>query len=588
MNLPTSHRNVDRAGSSTSHRLKWLLIGSGLLSLLAIAIFISSMSPGHTVLLRRFIYRLLWWLANFVTCLVALSIIAIVLQILFRRIRRNSRCTDAVRTSDAITDRTSRAKKVPVKLRLLFTLFFLWLPLEVLGLVTLWQQQLARQSDTTRPLLMRNLPRSPPGVLTVVAIGGSTTKGAPYSDFGIQFSFTHLTAWQLERRHPGLSVYGLNFGKDGASLSHMVGPLQILTFRPDVLLIYSGHNEFLRLTPEWKSLGQQPEFILDVDRIEQRFPPLSFLARAMAQELLSTDFAVAPRQSERRLFDVPLCGPQQMDQVYERYQSSMAEIVTWCRTEGILPIVIVPASNASGIGPNRSWLSSDFPVSGRERLAELWQQISMLPLAAPQRLALLEQARDIAPAFAETWYQLGREYDAAGRADDANVAFQRAIDYDGNPHRATSRIADICHAQPAVVIDTRELWRPLSTRRILGDWQFHDYCHPTLSSYLVLSNAIVAAIEAEGLPHGSQPNDVPPLAVAEVADHFQIDREAWQRVFEVSSVEWQRLSQYRFDPLPSRVRAAACADAARDLKSGTYPERDGVPRFDVLTALGRH
>lgn len=548
----------------------WLAIG--ILGVVAITLRTCFSLP--LILVRRFIYQMLWWTANLVTCTVIVATLAIALHSIVCRWRGKTHMKGSGR--------------ITLKFRFVFSLLVLWLSFEAWGLVMLWQQTFSQPTEAEPVTLPHDLPRSPADVLYLVAIGGSTTKGAPFSDVeGNRFSFPHLTGLELQRRHPGLTAAVQNFGQDGATLSNMVAPLQSLTFRPDVLLVYSGHNEFLRLAPESSFFfGWENEPILDFDRIEQRFPPLSFLARAMAQELLSTDFAVAPRQSERQLFDVPLCGPQQMDQVYAQYQSTMAAIIKWCRTEGILPIVVVPASNASGIGPNRSVLPRDIWMSERERLEQLWEQINQLPLASPHRLALLEQARVVAPTFAETWYQLGREYDAIGRTDDANVAFQHAIDYDGNPMRAPSRIADICRNLPAAVIDARGLWRPLSSRGVLGDRQFHDYCHPTLSAYVVLSNTIVATIEAEGLPSGREPNEVPPFTVADVAERYNIDRAAWQRVFEASAIEWQRLSMYRFDPLPSQARAAACAEAVRRIESETYPKEDGIPRSDAITALG--
>ncbi len=74
-------------------------------------------------------------------------------------------------------------------------------------------------------------------------IGESSARGEPYSPWA---SVGQIVGWRLQRVLPDRHVEVDNWAKGGAILEDMHKLLSGLTYRPDALVVYVGHNEFQR------------------------------------------------------------------------------------------------------------------------------------------------------------------------------------------------------------------------------------------------------------------------------------------------------------------------------------------------------
>ena len=91
------------------------------------------------------------------------------------------------------------------------------------------------------PQLPRTLPASPRNALRVVVIGDSSARGYPYHP---RLSVGQIVAWRL-----GLAVRGRRveleiLAHGGSNLKVQYRKLSQIKYKPDALIIYSGHNEF--------------------------------------------------------------------------------------------------------------------------------------------------------------------------------------------------------------------------------------------------------------------------------------------------------------------------------------------------------
>ena len=72
-------------------------------------------------------------------------------------------------------------------------------------------------------------------------IGESSGRGEPYHPW---LSVGQIVAWRLERVFPGRPIQLDIWAYGGATLEVMHNKLAGLSYRPDALIVYVGHNEF--------------------------------------------------------------------------------------------------------------------------------------------------------------------------------------------------------------------------------------------------------------------------------------------------------------------------------------------------------
>ena len=94
-----------------------------------------------------------------------------------------------------------------------------------------------------RPLPTKFVEQAGPGQrIPIVVIGESSALGVPYEDW---LSVGAIVGRELERAIPSRRFRVEILAEKGATLEAMHLKLAGLTRRPDALIVYSGHNEFL-------------------------------------------------------------------------------------------------------------------------------------------------------------------------------------------------------------------------------------------------------------------------------------------------------------------------------------------------------
>ena len=87
--------------------------------------------------------------------------------------------------------------------------------------------------------------------MTIAVLGESSASGVPFER---RFSIGQIVGWQLERAIPGQKVIVLVIAKPADTLKGQYEKLAGITRRPDVLVVYCGHNEFFDGVP-WVRTG---------------------------------------------------------------------------------------------------------------------------------------------------------------------------------------------------------------------------------------------------------------------------------------------------------------------------------------------
>jgi tetratricopeptide (TPR) repeat protein len=521
----------------------------------------------------------LWWIAVVLSTAMVATLAALLMAAVLARRRplaRRRRAVGAVPGRDRPPEAasrpgwTARARFRRMLLAVWAATFATWIALEALG-----GAFLLRDARSSLAPLPADLPASPPGTFSIVAVGESTALGAPYQS---RLSFAHIVGWRLAAAFPDLRIFVQNLAFGGAVLEEMHERLEQLETRPDLLLVYAGHNEFLRFPPD-----------REAGRPYYGVRHFSLLARAIAAQLERLGAHEGPTwRGRRRLFDRPICTAHEAAEIHRRFRTTLADILRFMQASGRPAIVFLPASNESGFEPNRSILPDDTPAETRARLGAVYARLALPGLRARTELDLLREARRLAPGFAETWFRLGRWYEAAARTAKARRCYQRAIDTDGSPLRATSTIRRSIRAAAqrhgAILLDAREATVPFTANGILGNDVMHDNCHPNLPIHVALANMVLQSLSARGIPRAwPSPGLLPPEIAATVPAtmaRFDIDPAAWTEICEHEARFYEYLAAYSYRTEARGRRGAAYQAAADRIRSGVPPPAARIPAME--------
>ena len=427
--------------------------------------------------------------------------------------------------------------------------------------------------------------REDPSDLIVLVLGESSAEGQPFQP---TLSIGQILAWQLERAMPSRVVRVRMMATGGVPLANVLGQVALQTERPDLVVLYSGHNEF---QSRW-GWSRVVNYYWDDIIVRRRngladsigdWTPLTEMIRG-AVERQSIDRQPTPREV-RAAVERPVCEPRVRANVCALFERELDIVAAWCEGVGALPIFVVPAGNDVGFEPSRSIMSPGTLLDGRAAFTRDFAAARELeethPEDAPAAYRVLIARQ---PGFAEARYRLALLLQGRGDIDAAREQFALARDLDGLPMRCPSEFqatyAAIATRHDVVLIDATERLTALSPTKLLDDHVFHDAQHPTFRAYLDLSQAALDEIYgrgALGLPRGAAPRIDP----EECATHFGMDAEHWAVACEHAASFWGRLAMVRYDSSERRTKEDRFVEAARLIRDGVPPESAAIPGLGV-------
>jgi tetratricopeptide (TPR) repeat protein len=428
--------------------------------------------------------------------------------------------------------------------------------------------RLTLAADKARRFNAVDLPAAkPPGTVRVLCVGGSTTYGRPF------FHPTSFAGW-LELMLPlvdeSRAYEVINAGGIGYASYRVKRVLaQWLAAEPDVVIIYTGHNEFLERRT-YADLHATPSLVRDAGAVLRR----SRLVNLMGALSPEADRVTGSPRIADEIEAIPLntVGPEAYrrdpawkDDVVQHFRASLAEMVEMAQAAGAEVVLVEPASNHAGFAPFRSDPTPGLSAQGQARARRLLDEAAARLEAGDAQAALrpLDEALATDPAYAELHYRRGQALAALGRSDEAREAFARAVEEDICPLRAIAAIRDAVratgrnHAVP--VVGFPALLAERSPAGVPGDGFFHDHVHPTVEANRLLAEAIVDAL---------------------MASDFVAPQTDWRTRVEADATERM---QRRIDP---RTLAAELTKLARVMRWTERPAEARRARRAAIERLG--
>jgi tetratricopeptide (TPR) repeat protein len=349
-----------------------------------------------------------------------------------------------------------------------------------------------------KPALFRKV--KTPKTFRIICLGESSMFGVPYQ---MTTTMPAMLRKQLRHLYPDREIEVINFGASAIN-SNVIRDFasELLRFEPDLVLIYTGHNEFYG-----------PDGI-GASWLEKRFPSLTALkyttrelrlmtgARNLLRSAMQTtvppsDFNLMKQVSRKSHVDVASADAVRVLKNFSRNLHAIARIFS----DKQIPVILSDITSNLLFPPFAS--ESEGDTSGISSAIALAQQTSDPEDARriSSRFASLLRAH---PRHASLLYWRGMLEMAQGNDDAALFYLRSARDHDALAFRAPAAVNDIIHSVaqdlrvPCLPADS--LFTSAFADPVAYSGLFWEHLHPSPKGYYTLASLFLQEITSRGLP----------------------------------------------------------------------------------------
>ncbi len=343
--------------------------------------------------------------------------------------------------------------------------------------------------------------QKPPNTFRIFCLGGSTVQGRPYST---PTAFTTWLRLNLTAPDPTVNWEVVNCGGISYASYRLVPILEeCLTYQPDLIVICTGHNEFLE-DRSYAHIKHTPALLKY---------PLQALSRLRSFRLLRETFnagasaddgdtAKPQLKSEadalldyRNGIEAYHRDDDRTEGIVAHYAHNLRRMLALAKEAQVPVVLIAPPSNLADCPPFKSQHRDDLTD---DELAQ-WNELMERARAAYRTdldgaIALLKQAIALDDRYAAAHYELGKCFAARALHAEARAAFVRARDEDICPLRMISalerELADIAAETGTPLINVHWMLEGQTSTGILGGAQLVDHIHPNFNGHQQIANAI--------------------------------------------------------------------------------------------------
>ncbi len=379
--------------------------------------------------------------------------------------------------------------------------------------------------------------------LRIAVYGGSAVEGLPY---GLYTAFPAWLERYLVRLFPGEPVEVINYGSAGQAIRHIRWqlPLQLPSLKPDMVIIFSGNNEFWEPTAR-KQLN--PSYSAAAERVRHQVWRLS-LYRALRQTF------VKEKRSNNNT-GPPAGGPNDklatMNEADRRlaadlYRRDLTAIARYSRKIGV-PLVLATVADDlrylhSPPGPE------GFPQNRAAR-KELIRLIRIKDMAGIR--SLLEKGGKRGPDH-YFMHMAGTLLLKAGFKGPGTEALLQAEYLDPNPQRSNrvmrGIVREVAADEEAHLCDAAGLLNAHGKEGVAGPDLFFDWCHPNPRGHQLLGQIFTRCLAEAGL--------------------IKADKQRMHAVFSSMPLRKEK-NPYRLDRWPG-LFVTSNAEENEDLKCGGF------------------
>ena len=345
------------------------------------------------------------------------------------------------------------------------------------------------------------LARKPVDTVRIFCLGGSSAYGFPWD---AQVAFPAILADVLSAAYPDQRFEAVNV----AGMSYAMHRLrivanEIMSYEPDMIIIYSGHNEFVE-TDFFRQLKH---------RSRQRQWLEHSLARSRfysSIQLLLNFQNKSDRPTDQERFEMfvrrepATFTKYQKQEIAAGFRNGLESIVRMAHERGVKVLLATVPCNLRHWRPEESIIGRQIDrKKGRHWSAA--QHSGKRHLEAGRWIEAirdLESALSIAPNYAQSHYLIAQAFEGREQWDEARQAYERACDLDASPNRRISAINEavrsVTRAEQTLFVDVDRIFVENSEYGLVGFNLIEDYVHPTQEGHQLIAWHMWLAIDQTG------------------------------------------------------------------------------------------
>lgn len=347
-----------------------------------------------------------------------------------------------------------------------------------------------------------------PREFRVFCLGGSTVHGHPYA---FETAFSRWLELALGAADPSRTWEVVNCGGVSYASYRLVPILkEVLEYEPDLVISYSGHNEFLEDRSYGRLRAYSPTFVALYSAAShlRLFRVATHAYRRLDRPASEPTRSVLPVEVDALLdYRGGLEDYHRDDDwtqaVMRHFEFNLYRMAAAARARQVPVILVQPIVNLRDCPPFKSEADPRLSPEASRHFMQLWHQARQNSTDLAREIALLHEALRIDPRHAAVHFHLAKCYEALGRAAEARHHFVRAKEEDVCPLRIREpmfdAIARVAAATGTRLVDLRPLFEPDCDLRIPGNEVLLDHVHPTIEGHQRIALRLVDELVAMGI-----------------------------------------------------------------------------------------
>lgn len=339
----------------------------------------------------------------------------------------------------------------------------------------------------------------------IFCIGGSTVQGRPFS---IETAFSQwlelgLTASDDSRSWKVINCGGVSYA------SYRLAPVldEILRYKPDLIVLYTGHNEFLE-DRTYDAIKNDLPWLAHIHEHLSNFRSYTFLrSQFVSPARQSTKEELQPEVQARLDFKGGLDQYTRDDSWQEKvvadFERNLRRMADVSRTANVPLILVNPVCNLRDVAPFKSENSPGMTANECRAFAAQLSSITTThePTSIDAKLASLQPLATFNPRHADLQFELGQAYLLSGDFENAKQHLIAAKDQDICPLRATEAIykaiKNVRHEFALPLVDAMEFFSTQTDDGIPGRESLVDHVHPTIRGHQQIADLIIDEMRSQ-------------------------------------------------------------------------------------------
>lgn len=355
-----------------------------------------------------------------------------------------------------------------------------------------------------------------PGTLRVFVVGGSSAAGVPY---GPRAAFSTWLAERFAANLPDLSIEVINAAMAGYATRRIAIVVdEIAGYEPDLLIVYSGHNEFAERR-FYAHLLDTPPILFRL----REWAAATRLSRTLAAGWPNAapsappvvDFATELDDREmhavltERAAGTGYASERERRYTALHYEFNLRNMVRRMREAGAEVMLLTLSQNFTGWHPGASTHRPDLEAEAQRefhRLAGEGARLASQKGDCKDAMRLFASAMAIDSTYAALHFRMAGCSEQLGDFAAAREFYRQASDLDRVPHGAPTAYNEILRGvaenEGTLFVDVAAVLEQASSYGLVGDEWFVDWVHPNIAAHQRIAAAIEEELRRAAWPRG--------------------------------------------------------------------------------------